>query len=768
MKDSNVARNSAARNYTARIKPLSNEIDRDGYRILHGSNACTWYHHNTMNPSIRLILLLHNHQPVGNFDGVFEQAYRDSYSLFLDLFESYDDLKIALHTSGPLMEWLDAHHPEYIDRLAALVAAQRIEIIGGAYYEPILTMIPPRDRIGQITEYTRWLERRLGGRVQGMWIAERVWEQSLAADLSRAGIDYTVLDDFHFKNAGLDQEQLYGYYVTEDDGRTVAVFPGSERLRYLIPFADPQESIDYLRDIAHRHENAVVVFGDDGEKFGTWPDTKQHVYDNGWLKRFFDALVENQSWLQVTTPSKTFHSTTPLGKVYLPEGSYREMTEWALPTPRQLEYEALQHDVESESLWPRIASFARGGFWRNFKVKYPESNEMYARMMSVSQRLAAFMGDNRAAELVDSARRELYRAQCNCSYWHGAFGGIYLPHLRNAVYNHLIAADNLLDQAAGKSGAWVDAVAEDYDFDTRQEVCLANDRLLAFLAPAQGGQLYELDVRSICHNLLATLARRPEAYHAKVSQGASRHEAETASIHDRVVFKQEGLDEMLQYDSAPRKSLLDYFLDEDVTLEQVSRGEADDHGDFAGKAYEARVRRNPDRIQVQMTRTATAFDLPVTITKGVTLAAGSGTLEFAYLLEGLPQDRSLHFAVELNLAGLPANADDRFFYRGDERLGHLGTSLDLVDDTVIGLADEWLGIRLDLEASRPTRIWTFPVETVSQSEGGFEAVHQSIVVMPHWLVHGDQQGRWSVTLNLAVDTSQAEDRVSTTAEAVVS
>ena len=105
------------------------------------------------------------------------------------------------------------------------------------------------------------------------------------------------------------------------------------------------------------------------------------------------------------------------------------------------------------------------------------------------------------------AQRELYRGQCNCSYWHGAFGGIYLPHLRNAVYNHLIAADNLLDKATanGHSNGHVEATVDDYNFDARQEVCLLNDKLVALLAPASGGQMYELDVRSICHNALATL-----------------------------------------------------------------------------------------------------------------------------------------------------------------------------------------------------------------------------------------------------------------------
>lgn len=154
---------------------------------------------------IRLILALHNHQPVGNFDNVFEQAYQDSYLPFLDVFERYPaSLKIALHASGPLMEWLDAHHRDYVDRLAALVARDRIEILGGAFYEAILTMIPPRDRVGQIRTYTNWLERRLGAKVRGMWIPERVWEQNLVSDLAEAGINYTLLDDYHFRSTGLN------------------------------------------------------------------------------------------------------------------------------------------------------------------------------------------------------------------------------------------------------------------------------------------------------------------------------------------------------------------------------------------------------------------------------------------------------------------------------------------------------------------------------------------------------------------------------------
>ncbi|HUT91332.1 MAG TPA: alpha-amylase/4-alpha-glucanotransferase domain-containing protein [Thermoguttaceae bacterium] len=710
---------------------------------------------------IRFVFVLHNHQPIGNFDEVFEQAYQDSYLPFLKLFGRYDSLKIALHTSGPLMEWLDANHPDYIDRLADLAHQGRIEIIGGAFYEPILAMISSRDSVGQIRSYSRWLENRLGTAVRGMWMPERVWEQSSARDLADAGIRYTVLDDFHFKNAGLTESDLYSYYLTEDDGRVISIFPGSESLRYWIPFDDPQRTIDYLAGIAGEHPDSVIVFGDDGEKFGTWPDTKKHVYGDRWLERFFDALVENQDWLHVTTLAEAHDSVRPVGKIYLPESSYREMTEWTLPTERQLEYERLSHEMESDPRWPSLKQFIRGGFWRNFKVKYVEANEMYARMMSVSRRLRRAFQDGVHGELVEQARTELYRGQCNCAYWHGAFGGIYLPHLRGAVYRHLIAADNLLDQATGRPETWIDDSNGDFNFDTHAEARLENDKLIAWIAPGTGGHLYELDVRSIRHNLLATFTRRPEAYHRKVLAGPSSDNGQCASIHERIVFKQEGLDQRIQYDPYPRKSLVDLFYDAGATLEAVASGEAEQHGDFVQGAYDAKVQRNPGegRTRILLTREGTVRGEPLLLTKAITLNAGSSILEIAYQLDRLPSDQQLHFAVELNFAGMPSGVDDRYFYDADEnRLGRLGARLDLTEVEELGLVDEWLGLDVHLKVSRPTSFWTFPVETVSQSEGGFELVHQSVVVQPHWLIVPDPDGRWRASILLTLDTALAESR----------
>src|SRR5262249_41562919 len=125
-----------------------------------------------------------------------------------------------------------------------------------------------------------------------------------------------------------------------------------------------------------------------------------------------------------TTMAEAVDHVSPLGRVYMPDASYREMTEWALPAGDQVGYQQMRHGLEHHSDWPRIKQYVRAGFWRNFLVKYPEVNEMYARMLEISRKLEKNSdGQGRGS----SAQKSLYRAQCNCPYWHGAFGGLYLP-----------------------------------------------------------------------------------------------------------------------------------------------------------------------------------------------------------------------------------------------------------------------------------------------------------------------------------------------------
>lgn len=702
---------------------------------------------------LRFSLVLHNHQPVGNFDGVIENAYHDSYLPFLEVLEQFPDIPFCLHTSGPLLEWFVAHKPDYIDRLRRLVQTGQVEILGGGYYEPILSMIPPRDRVGQIRGFTEYLREIFECEVRGMWIAERVWEQSLVSDLADAQIQYTILDDYHFRKAGLPAEALAGHYITEDQGKLLRLFPGSESARYLIPFRDVSDVMGYFSSIRERGPNALVVFADDGEKFGTWPETKAHVYERGWLWRFLEALRHNRDWLEVATLSDAIDSMAPLGKTYLPDCSYREMTEWALPVNQKAIYQRSFHEMDHHSWGRELRAFLQGGAWRNFKVHYPETNDMYARMMEVSQKLHELgeaVEEASGDETLYRARVALYRGQCNCAYWHGAFGGLYLPHLRNAIYENLIEADNQLEVfQRSRSHAGPSAKRGDWNLDGHEEVRLANDHMVVYVAPDAGGQIYELDVRDAKVNLGAALARRPEPYHEKIRCHSSGQGGDVvASIHDHCHSKVEGLDQRIVYDHAPRRILVDHFLPEETTIEAARTAQWIPLGDFWNSRYRVEgLRRAPDPT-LSLIRDGRVDGRPMTLRKSIQLACQGSLIRVRYDVQGEPSGHGRLFAVESTIAALASRAEDRFVLDGNrKRIGSIGDVMELGSGSGVFLVDEWLGVEVGIRASAPAMIWMFPVETVSQSEGGFEPVHQGCGVVFTWR-QPVNSANWSLELHI--------------------
>jgi len=684
--------------------------------------------------TVRFVMALHNHQPVGNFHEVFEKACAKAYRPFLDIADRFPEIRMVLHYSGPLFEWLQHHDRELIERLKNGAAGNRFELLGGGFSEPILTMVNDRDLSGQIDLFRRSLRNRCGVETRGIWLPERVWEPRLASALPDAGVEYTVVDDFHFRCAGLRAEDLRGYYLTEDRGRLLRVFSGSEFLRYAIPFQDPDKTIEYLREIASEDGRNVVVYADDGEKFGLWPETHKHVYEKGWLARFFEVLYENRDWIRFDTFADVVDQVPPCGRIYLPEASYREMTEWALPTNVLENLEDLLVALDDARLKERTRPFMRGGFWRNFKTKYVEANQMYARMMEVSRLLAERSGARDAPR----ARRELYRGQCNCAYWHGVFGGLYMPFLRFEVYRRLLAAEKLLQRKAARPGREI----EDFDFDGRPEVKLHNAKLAAYLKPDRGGALYELDDRDGTRNLTAVMTRRPEAYHRRLVEAARAmrerpgDENAVASIHERVRWKEPGLENLLYYDARTRDSLMDRFLPANVLPDELKTGHAPKWGDFVGAAYDLDAPRSK-AARVTLRRRGIAGPpggaVPVLLSKRVSLNAHAA-LQVRYAV-GLPEgapDETL-FAVEMNLGLMAGDAPDRnYFTETRKNLGNLSTMLQLKGESALGLVDEWLGVEVWLRARPHADFLTYPVETVNDSEGGFERVYQGSAVLVAW------------------------------------
>lgn len=481
---------------------------------------------------ITLVLAFHNHQPVGNFGWVFEDAYQRAYRPLMEVMAGFPSIRFGQHYTGILLDWFAENHPEFLEVVERSVRGGRVELLSGGYYEPILAMLPERDRREQIVKLNRRIEERFGAAPTGMWLAERVWEPSLPSTLHEAGIRYTFLDDTHFKSAGLAERELTGYFLTEDQGRPLAVFPIDKKLRYTMPFEDPEVTFEYLASLDRDGTDRVVTFADDGEKFGIWPETYRTVYDQKWLERFCLLLERNASWVRTELPGRVVATRAPASRIYLPTASYAEMLHWALPTVKgYLDYETFEKILKEEAILDRFEGFVRGGFWRNFQVKYPEVNGMQKKMLRVSNRLDRLRrgetpggaGDRRHLE---SAAEHLMAGQCNCPYWHGVFGGIYLANIRMAMYRELIAAEREMDRYEGLRGAHVSV--EDYDIDGAEEIIVETPTMAFYLAPERGAGIFEFDYKPVGYNFCDVLQRRKEGYHAQLARLPKSSVAEEA------------------------------------------------------------------------------------------------------------------------------------------------------------------------------------------------------------------------------------------------
>ncbi len=648
-----------------------------------------------MTGCVSLLFGVHAHQPVGNFPAVLDAVHERCYRPFLHTLHRYPEFRFAAHFSGWLLDYLLQRQSADMELLKEMAARGQAEMFGAGDCEPVLAAIPHRDRVGQLEALSTKLERHFGSRPQGAWLTERVWLSSVVAALAECGLRYATVDDYHFLCTGKTAPELDSHYTTEDDGRMIDVFPISEQLRYRLPFSPAADAVAYLEELARERRSAAIYF-DDIEKFGIWPETYEWVYERRWLEQFIEGVLASP--LIRTETYRDYHGRRPTrGIVYLPTTSYFEMNEWTLPAAAAVSYSELIEREKSGGRFDLTKPFIRGGFWKNFLTRYPEANWMHKRMLALSARLAALPVAQQAPALVT----HLYRAQANDAYWHGLFGGLYLPHLRREVYHNLLALEAALDAAAPR------ACCErlDLDCDGAEEIFLCNPMLQAVTRDDGLAALHEFDSYAPAHNFCDTLRRSREHYYRKIEAGGARATVGSgiASAHDRVEFRHEISAADIVPDTLPRVLFCDRFVAPDGSAHTISSYALDD---IQARQPEVIFRANVGGGVVR---------------KRYQLAGAR--LNVTYAFQGQSGGT---FATELNLS-LPAcdGVSGRYILASGAIPCGFGEELARDALTSITLDDRVLGAALVLSASTPVAFHAQPYYTVSQSEAGFEKIMQA-------------------------------------------
>ena len=667
--------------------------------------------------TIKLIFGTHNSQPVGNFNHVIENVYNRSYKPFLSIINKYPDFKVTLHYSGVLFEWLEENHPEFMMLLQEMVMRKQVELIGGGYYEPILTMISSSDKLGQVEHLTTYIRSHFGKRPRGCWVTERVWQSGCASILHSSGMEYIFLDDIHFKSAGINDGNLFYPYLTEDQGKILSVFSLSKSLRYIIPYKEPEDVIKYLANLVNEEGDHVVTIIDDGEKYGEWKGSYKLCYENCWLSKFIELIQENSDWIETIHPGKYLNTYPPKAKIYFPSMLYEEMMDWVLSPSNEKNKNSSRMRMAIKSGEEGILP---GGVFKGFFCKYPESNLMYSKMNHVSILVNQIKGDKYKKR---AAKEELWKGQSNHAYWHGKFGGIYFNHLRKEVYRSLIEAEKL---TRDKGIFMSSIICSDFDLDGQDEYLYQGNYINAYIH-SKGGMMFELDYLPMCWNYLDTLSRYVEYYHGYME-------------------RENG------YDSYLRKSFIDHFFDERTNIHEFSKVKYVELGNFIDNKYKL-IQINRAQLELELESDG-RINLngklqPLKINKKYVFR--KNYIDVHYKLNNTGEHTlDFNFGIENNLALASNKKEDckLLLIQAGRNIEVENGPHDVKDIEGVLVYDLRNNVEITLYSEKKFTLWSFPIDTISQTIDAFDRIYQSTCFMTIWNIKLNPGESWETVQHI--------------------
>lgn len=691
---------------------------------------------------IHLILGSQNSQALDLAPSDQDALYEYSYKPLLKLLYNHADTRFTMYYSGLLIEWLERHHTEFVDVLTEMVKRRQVELLGGAFFEPILPLIPKTDRIGQIERLTTHIRKCFGRRPRGAWIPESIWDQRIAANLKAGGIEYAFLRDsaFHFEpdgavpNGGLYGEHAHlgrvGHHpvLTEDQGKTLLLLPLAHEISERMFEVSPQTIIDELRTIAAGNTVGGSVPASEGtsdtsrSRFNGTSPLVSLVFDGSrigfdaehskeriqWFEDFLSLLTANRDWITVGTPQRVLRSYHPRSRRYAPVSSLHGMMSWL---------RRVVPDLPNSS----------DDMWRSFRSVmeiYPESGRLYAKMQHTHVLVNQVRGDKYRKM---TAREELWRGQSHFAYWHNQTGGIYRSNLRKATYAALIEAE----KTTRERGIFIPSLSRvDVDLDGEDEILYQGNEINAYV-DRTGACVFEIDFLAKNWNYLDTFRRRSEPFHDEATATAGYDDWSRAAFVDHVLVPGHGMDEFARGTrrqvcelNSVDYDLLDLDKERSTAVFQAVCRPDDSLGEITIKKSYHFVK---NRVELQYTIENT----------------GMGVISYEHASE---TNLSFH-SLEPGKLRLHVRQG-----RQRQELSPDSIELDAVSD--IQFFDLHNGTTITINPSERPTVWSFPVEAVGMLWDRPHWFYESNCVVMRWPVSLEPGEEQTFSISLKIETTK--------------
>ena len=663
---------------------------------------------------VKLILGTVNSCSLAVGEKTMAELYERAYKPFLRIAHACK-LPVTMYYSGELMSWVIDRHDGIQMLINDIVKRRKIEFLGGGYYSPLFSLIPRKDRVDQIEIMTTDIRKRFGRRPRGMWITEKVWEPSMPMTMNNAGMEFSFLDEEFFEDAGLFNGELYRPCITEDQGKKVIIFPLSNRLISHFLISDPEEVVEKIIACGSEKEERYISFLIPGEEL----DFNDGAAER--LEKFFNLIEANKKHIEVVLPGKIVRELHGMKKVYFGCVSPGDIGRWSGPIYRDQPNNA---DADKESGIRKNINYQ--SFFRHFLAKYPESNNLYSRMIEVHKLVSQMRGDRQRKK---SAGYELYKSQNHSAFWHGGgYEGIYSFEERRRAYAALIEAEKFTREKTGFRSSFL---KDDFDMDGFDEY-LYRGQSMNVNIHQKGGVIFELDYFRTPHNYLATMARHKEWY----------HENEVTDKYTRNTF-------------------IDHFFKSDETAERFLNSECKEAGDFIAGEYKT---DRYDKVQKKLCLERSGSIItkknkfPVTVKKTYTIKRNIIILDYE-IINNSESVLNTIFATEINLA-IDQHGRKKIDLISENRKKSIKANTAVFTEehvSVLHTIDRKRKVNLIFDFSKECSLWGGAIHTKTGTGKVVESLYQCDCFLPLWTVSVAPGKSWQSSLQLKVDRRTGRD-----------
>ncbi len=693
-----------------------------------------------MSDPLQLALILHLHRPPGLDRRARLAAWDDCFQPLIGALHHNPDLRVGLVLAGELVEDLKESHGDGIEWIGNLVSRDQVELVGTPMHEPVLGSVPERDGTDQILTHATLIKKIFGIRPSGCWLPLGIWDPSLPRVIAKASMHWCPVEDRFLVDVGAGgRDGVYGAWRTEREGYAIGLLPVDTGVRDLAGNVPVKDVFLHLRRCKERGQSHITL-AFSAARFGLRPG-KDSQADQTWLATFLAGLAGATGQVRTIRPSDAAAGFPQMGQVYLPTSAPAHI---GVPWERNLSH-------------------------------YDEANRVHKKMLKVSREVHRL--DREVKEgahsalrpdptLLVQARRYLYRGQHPAAYWHGEEAGIYDPVLRARTWRDLLRAEKVVSTALRRENR-MSVETVDLDCDGIKEVVFRTPHLSAVVDPARGAAVTELSWYGPDRNLVNTMTRMPEPYHAVFAEGdlpdlESSETTDTEWEDDEVptaltripvellAQAEAGLERAIGRDSRPRVSFIERMIGPEVTLSDIQRGTLHEVGRGAQDAVWELVtteRRGDEVLRAMFSTDVTLAgedEARVRLHKRYTVRRDPVIEVRVEAANRTHQAVRTRLTMELNLTLGPDASQQSLVIDGRTiSLSEVG-EIPEVDRLHLECSPH----RATLEVHRPARLWHYPIRTFHRHRGHRVSAIQGVCLVLQWAVELWGRERDVVALNL--------------------